>query len=131
MLPTLQALADDRMVLTGYLAGADRLAALAAADVFALPATGEGLSMAALEAMAAGVPVILSPGCNLPEAADSGAGLIVAPEVEPLAAALRALLTDADRRAAMASAARGLVRQRFTWTQVAAQLEQVYTAIQP
>ena len=131
MLATLQALADDRIVLTGYLAGADRLAALAAADVFALPATGEGLSMAALEAMAAGVPVILSPGCNLPEAADSGAGLIVAPEVEPLAAALRALLTDADRRAQMGSAGRGLVRQRFTWTQVAAQLEQVYTAIQP
>ena len=38
------------------------------------------------EALAAGLPVILSPGCNLPEAAAAGAGLIVEPEVEPLAA---------------------------------------------
>ncbi len=129
MLPTLKPLLDDRMVVTGYLGGVDRLAALAAADVFCLPATGEGLSMAALEALAAGVPVILSPGCNLPEVAQFGAGLVVAPEVAPLARALSGLLADADRRAAMSAAARRLVRERFTWETVAERLESVYRAI--
>ena len=89
MLALLQAIKDDRTIMTGYLDGQERLAALAAADIFCLPATGEGLSMAALEALAAGLPAILSPGCNLPEVAQYGAGLIVEPQVEPLAAALR------------------------------------------
>ena len=129
MLATLQPLLDDRMVLTGYLDGAERLAALAAADVFCLPATGEGLSMAALEAMAAGLPVILSPGCNLPEAAEAGAGVIVEPQVQPLATALGDLLPDATRRAAMGAAGQALVRERFTWEAAALGLENVYQEI--
>jgi poly(glycerol-phosphate) alpha-glucosyltransferase len=128
-LASIQPLLDERMIVTGYLAGAARLAALASADVFALPATGEGLSMAALEAMAAGLPVLLSPGCNLPEAGDAGAGLIVPPEVDSLAGALRALLTDPVRRAAMGAAGRTLARDRFTWDAVAAGLEAVYAGM--
>src|SRR5690606_22139788 len=77
-------LLDERIIVTGYLDGHDRLAAFAAADVFALPATGEGLPMVALEAMGAGLPVILSPGCYLPEVAECGAGLVVEPACEPL-----------------------------------------------
>lgn len=126
MLPVLQSIRDERIVITGYLGAAERLEALAAADVFCLPATGEGLSMAALEALAAGLPVILSPGCNLPGAAEAGAGLIVEPQVEPLAVALRDVLSDAGRREAMSAAARSLARERFTWESVGARLEDVY-----
>lgn len=129
MLPVLQSLHDGRIVLTGYLDASQRLEALAAADVFCLPATGEGLSMAALEALASGLPSILSPGCNLPEAAEAGAALIVEPQVEPLAAALRELLGDAARRARMGAAARSLIRKRFTWQSVGARLEAVYEAL--
>jgi glycosyltransferase involved in cell wall biosynthesis len=123
---SIAALHDPRIVLTGYLDGTERLGALAAADLLALPAVGEGLPMVALEALAAGVPLILSPGCGLPEAAQAGAAFEVAPETEPLAAALRALLADAARRAAMAAAGRALARDRFTWDAAAVQLEQVY-----
>ena len=126
MLALIQAIKGDQTVITGYLDGQERLAALAAADLFCLPAIGEGLSMAALEALAAGLPAILSPGCNLPEVGEVGAGLIVEPQVEPLAAALRELLPDANRRAAMGSAGRALVRERFTWASVAAQMEAIY-----
>ncbi|MBZ0277572.1 MAG: glycosyltransferase, partial [Anaerolineae bacterium] len=117
---------DERVILTGYLGGEERLAAFAAADVFALPAVGEGLPMVVLEALAAGVPALVSPGCYLPEVAESGAGLEVEAEVEPLAAALRVLLLDADQRQRMSAAARELVATRFTWDSVAAQLEAVY-----
>lgn len=117
---------DERVVLTGYLDETQRLAALDAADVFALPAVGEGLSMAALEAMSAGLPVILTPGCNLPEARAYGAGLEVEREADAIADALRRILLDAPLRERMGQAARELVQSRFTWAAVAAQLEAVY-----
>lgn len=120
---------DERIIVTGYLDGAARLAAFAAADMLALPAVGEGLPMVVLEAMAAGLPVIVSPGCYLPEVAQHGAGLEVEPAVEPLAAALSSLLTDAARRQQMGAAARTLVRDRFTWDAVAARLEAVYAGL--
>lgn len=125
-LDAVRPLLDGRMILTGYLGGQDRLAALAAADVLALPAVGEGLPMVALEAMAAGRPVIVSPGCYLPEAAQYGAGLEVEPAVEPLAAALETLLCNADLRARMGAAAQVLVRMRFAWDNVTRQMETVY-----
>ena len=53
MLAQLQPMLDERMVVTGYLSGAERLAAFVAADLLALPAVGEGLPMVILEAMAA------------------------------------------------------------------------------
>ncbi|MCC7449185.1 MAG: glycosyltransferase [Anaerolineae bacterium] len=116
----------DRVVFTGMLTGADQQAALATAAVFVLPAVGEGLSMAALEAMAAGLPVILTPGCNLPGVETRGAGLLVERAVEPLATALQALLTDADRRRRMGKQGRAWVRESFTWPAVAAQTEALY-----
>ena len=125
----LEELGDPRIVLTGYLGPEERLAALAAADVFVLPATGEGLSMAALEALAAGLPVILSPGCNLPEVEPAGAGLEVEPALEPLTAALRLLLNDHELRMRMGAAARTLVESRFTWERVAEQMEAVYATL--
>ena len=110
------------------LSGDDRLAALSAADLFALPAVGEGFSMAVLEALACGLPVVLTPGCHFPEAEQAGAGVVVERAVEPLAAALRALLSDAVRRAEMSRAARSLVERCYTWPQVVAQLDDAYRA---
>lgn len=125
----IQPLLDDRIIVTGYLGGADRLAALAAADLLALPAVGEGLPMVVLEAMAAGLPVIVSPGCYLPEVEQHGAGLEVEPAVEPLAEALTTLLTNAALREQMGAAARALVQARFTWDAVAALYEALYSTL--
>lgn len=47
-------------ILTGALVGRERIAALAASHIFVLPAVGEGLPMAALEAAAAGCALILT-----------------------------------------------------------------------
>lgn len=125
-LASLRPLLNDRILYIGYLEGADRLAALAAADVFALPATGEGLPMAALEAMASGLPLLISPGCNLPEAEEAGAALIAEPQVDQIARALSQLLTDSALRHDMGRKARALAEERFNWDRIAAQLEGVY-----
>lgn len=117
---------SERIVYAGFLQGAQRLAALDAADVFALPATGEGQSVAALEALAVGLPLLLSPGCHLPEAEAAGAALIVPPQAEALAPALARLLTDDSLRRQMSRAAAALALERFTWERAAAQMEAVY-----
>ncbi len=131
MLATAKALADQygiasRVTFTGLLQGADQRAALASADLFVLPAVGEGLSMSALEAMAAGLPLILTPGCNLPDVESRGAGLLVEREIEPLAVALRMLLSDPARRRAMGDRGRAWIAESFTWPIVAAQAEALY-----
>lgn len=132
MLAAIQPMLDDKIIYTGYLDGADRLAAFAGADMLALPAVGEGLPMVVLEAMASRLPVIISPGCNLPEVQVYGAGIQVDVVLEPLRDALRQLLSDSGRRVTMGAAAAALVAERFTWDTVAGQLEQVYQdAVQP
>ncbi len=50
----------DRVLLTGMLTGADKLAAFRDADLFALPTYSESFSIAALEAMLLGLPALLS-----------------------------------------------------------------------
>ena len=131
MMKAIQALAagDERIVIAGYLSGDERRRALAAGDVFALPAVGEGLSMAALEAMAAGMPVILSPGCNMDEVETVGAGYVAAASADAFAVKLRLLLADSDRRARMGKAARQLIAQKYTWDTIAKQLESVYSGL--
>jgi glycosyltransferase involved in cell wall biosynthesis len=129
MQATVEALADERIVLTGFLAGDERLQALAAASLFVLPAVGEGLSMAVLEAMSAGLPVLLSPGCNLPEAGTYHAGRIVEPEIDTLADALREMLSDNIALVTMGQNAKNLIHERFTWSTVAEQMESLYSNI--
>ena len=118
-----------RVTFTGLLQGADQRAALASADIFVLPAVGEGLSIAALEAMAAGLPVILTPGCNLPDVEQHGAGLLVQRDVPSIAAALRTLLQDSSGRINRGEKGRAWVREKFTWPVIAAQTDEFYTEL--
>lgn len=127
MLSTLEGLADETIILTGYLSGEERLSALASADVFALPAIGEGLSMAVLEAMASGLPVLLSHGCNLPEAETAHAGYVVDVDENELASALEKIFSDPHNLQKMGENAQNLIRQKFTWQIVAQQMDDVYS----
>jgi glycosyltransferase involved in cell wall biosynthesis len=111
--------------IAGYLDGQDRLDALDAADLFALPATGEGFSMALLEAAAMALPLLISPGCHFPEAVEAGAAVSVEPEVPALKDALRALLSDDPARLVMAAKARKLA-EHYDWPALAVRLQSVY-----
>ena len=101
--------------LAGALPRAAAMARLAEADVFCLPSTYEGLPLAILEAMVAGLPVVATAVSGNPEAVEDGVtGLLVPPEsATALADALVALLGDRRRREAMGEAGRRRAAERF------------------
>lgn len=113
--------------LPGMLRGAEKWSAMAAAEAFVLPSYSEGLSVSALEAMGMGLPVILTTHCHLPEAARAGAGWEIPSEVGALTSVLQQMLGQpvAANRAMGANGQR-LVRDRFTWNAVGAQMRAVY-----
>jgi glycosyltransferase involved in cell wall biosynthesis len=96
-------------------------ACLAAADVVAMPSLQEGLGVAALEAMAAGLPVVASRVGGLGEAVvDGETGVLVAPgDPVALARALAELARDPGRRARLGAAGRRRVLARYTMAQMA------------
>ena len=122
----LRDVSDERIKLLGYLSGEDRLAALAAADGFVLPAVGEGLSMALLEALAAGLPAIITPGCHMPEIVEYGAGWMVQPEIESLQHGISVWLGAQDEWSQMSAAGKQLVREKFSWDRVVSDWTTVY-----
>jgi glycosyltransferase involved in cell wall biosynthesis len=97
------------------------------ADVFAFPAIGEGLGLAAAEALMLGIPVVaMRDGGGVTDIVPAnGAGRLVPPDAGEFARALRELAGDADRRRLAAEAGAAL-RRRLEPAAVAERFEVVY-----
>lgn len=104
----------DRVHWTGFRDDIPRV--MRSLDVLAFPSTMEGFGLAAVEAMAAGVPVIAAEAGSLPEVVgDGGAGLFHPPgDAEALAGAIRTLVEDSERREAMGAAGRRRAEEEFS-----------------
>ncbi len=97
------------------------------ADIFALPSYTENFGMVVIEAMACGLPVVISDQVNIhSEVAENGAGVIVRCDIGELTTAISALLDDAARRQAMGVKGRDLVLRKWTWKAVASELQRQY-----
>jgi poly(glycerol-phosphate) alpha-glucosyltransferase len=115
-----------RVVFVGEVMGDAKYDVLRGADAFALISHSEGLPVAGIEAMAAGLPVIVTPGCNLPEVSAWDAGLIVNPEPEAVAQGLVTLFADIDAARRWGDNGLRLVREKFTWDRIARQACEFY-----
>lgn len=101
---------------------------LADADAFAMPSLSEGLGIAALEAMAAGKPVVASAVGGLTESVVDGVtGFLVPPgDAAAMAEALRKLLVDRPLAVALGVAGRARVRESFSLDNMARRNEKLY-----
>lgn len=115
-----------RVILPGMVEGDRKIELLARSDLFVLPSTGEGFSIAILEALASGTPVIISPECHFPEVAQVGAGVIIERNVELLATAISKFLSDPQRLKTAADAAYTLARDHYGWIPIVDRLEKTY-----
>jgi poly(glycerol-phosphate) alpha-glucosyltransferase len=118
---------EQRCRFIGEVRGAEKRAVLSGADAYALTSHSEGLPVAVVEAMASALPVLITPGCNIPQVAEAGAGLIVAPEVDTVTVGLQRLFADAARLRQWGERGRALVRERLTWPEIACQTLETYS----
>lgn len=119
-----------RVILPGPQYGETKAALLQTAGAVVLPSRQEGFSLTILEAMAAGVPVIISDQCHFSEVALNQAGRVVPVDVSAFRESmLNTLCIGPEARRSQGSNGRRLVETGFTWGNVAKELLGLYRAV--
>ena len=119
---------QDRVIFPGFVAEEHLAALYSAADVMAFPSLYEGFGLPVLEAMACGVPVLVSTAPCLPEVAGDAALIVDPQDVSAMAAAIEALVFQPELRDGLR--AKGLTRAaQFRWEKSAAELLGIYREI--
>jgi glycosyltransferase involved in cell wall biosynthesis len=107
---------EANVAFLGWLEPAELHGILKESDIFVLPSWAEGLPNAMIEAMAAGLPVVVTGVGGIPDVIENGvSGLVVRPRSSSeLQIALGRMMDDADLRRSLASAAYEIARNRFS-----------------
>ena len=114
------------VTITGYVTPTRKVQLYEQARMLILPSYEEGFGLPVLEAMACGVPVIVSSRGSLPEVAGNAATPIDPDDVDGFAKEMQRLL---DQDAAADAAARGLARAaHYSWTACAEAARRAYTS---
>ncbi|SRR6266545_75845 len=124
-----EANASDHVLFSGWLHGETKNVVLRNASLLALPSYHENFGLCVVEAMACGVPVLVSPHVNLaPEVQAAGAGWVVAVDGNSLEAALAGAMASEEERLRRGEAGR-LLSARYTWPAIAGMLSDVYRGV--
>lgn len=128
----LNALADE-LGISGYVHfvgpqfDVDKRLTYQAADAFILPSFSEGLPMVVLEAWAYGLPVLMTPACNLEVGYQAGAAFTISNDPVDMAKVLTdALRLDDGDLHGMGQNGMRLVEAEFSWKKIAEQMHDVY-----
>lgn len=118
---------SERTVWLGQVEGAQKRAALAAADVFVLPSFSENFGIAAIEALSAGKPCVLAQGVAIArEVEEAGAGLAITPDATATARALEYVLSNESLRTGMGVQAAEFATREYSSQAMAQRLLALY-----
>ncbi len=121
---------EEIVTFTGALPNREVIEYYHTFDIAVMPSVSEGetFGVAAVEAMATGLPVVASRVGGLPEViVDGVTGSLVTPaDVDSLAAGLEAYVNDADLRAEHGRNGRARVEQYFDWQKNGAMMAEIY-----
>lgn len=121
---------DDRVCFTGLLSHEMKLAAFTDAELFVLPSHAENFGAAITEALACGVPVVISNHVNIwREMAEAGVAIVVECSVDAVRAGLESALADGEFRRRVTASGPALVRERFTWDAIVPALVEQYASV--
>jgi glycosyltransferase involved in cell wall biosynthesis len=116
------------MTETGFVSGADKQGALSAADLFGLPSLNENFGIVLVEAMSAGLPLLISDQVYIhSEVANAGAGAVCRPSVTSCQEALLAMLAEPERLREMGSRGLALAEGSFSVTRASQGMLDVYS----
>lgn len=118
--------ASKRIKILDWVAGEVLDELLTNAMIFVLPSDLEGLSLALLDAMGAGLCVLGSDVAENREAIDDAGFTFRRGDVSDLADRLRFLIANPTVREAAGQAAKRRVREHYQWPKIAAEIERVY-----
>ena len=114
----------------GFITGETKDLVLQGSDLFVLPSYAENFAIAVAEALAAGTPVVITPGIQIaPEIAQADAGLVVEGTTEAFVEAIAQLLQSPELRSQYGKNGRNLVQKRFVWDAIAKRLIPLYQTI--
>jgi glycosyltransferase involved in cell wall biosynthesis len=116
----------QRVHWLGFMDEAAKAAAYAAADCFVHASESEGMALAILEAMSAGLPVVATQGCYMEEAAQAGALVECAAGPKALAEAMRPLLVNLDLAKQQGQRGQAYASTVHDWANIARRSLQIY-----
>ncbi|MBE8998631.1 glycosyltransferase [Nostoc sp. LEGE 12447] len=116
--------------ITGFVKGEIKDLIMQGSDLFALTSYSENFGVAALEALAVGLPVLLTPGIALADlVAQQHLGYVTELQVTAIAASIQQALDHPHEAKEMGDRARKFILENYTWDRIASKLISVYTDI--
>ena len=112
----------------GYVNENEKAELYALSDVFIHPSKSEGFSISILEALAYGLPVLITEACNFPQVAEYHAGIVITDKyvVIRIKDALQKLWHKKNLLKVMGKNARKLVEEKFSITGMAKKINDIY-----
>ncbi len=121
---------SDQVIFTGMLHGSDRIEALRDSDIFILPSYQENFGIAVAEALAAGLPVLISDQVNLQqEIRHAEVGAVFPNHIDQIADTMVKWINDTELRKATAARSRPFVWENYDWDKIALQWKEMYRKI--
>lgn len=111
---------ENKIIFTGQILGDDKIAAYRESDVFVLPSYSENFGQVVVEAMAAGLPVVITKNVGVaPSVERAGAGIVIEKDEKQLTEAILKILENPQLAKKMGEQGKKLVETEFSWPEIA------------